>query len=454
MSDGGSLPRVVFPGPKAPGSRCFRGVSIIGPARELMGRLCRDERGVSAIFLALGLSSILGFAGLGVDVGLWYSDKRTLQGVADLAAWSAAQTYQIEGSSSSAANDAQNAAIAVAAADGLVSGSNGVKVTVNKPPASGSYTTSSGAFEVIVTKAEPLFFSALYLNSVSAGARAVAVSGSAGQYCVLVLNSSNVTTTTLSGNGSLNLTNCGLQVNGSSSSALTLSGNASITASTVSVVGAISTSGGASIHVSESKTTGATAVPDPYADLTVSAPTGCSNANNSFSGGAKATISAGVYCGLSLSGGSTVTMNPGVYYIAGNSAGGLSVSGDSTLTGTGVTIVLTGSGSNYASTSISGGSTISLSAPTTGPTAGIVMYGDRNAPTSTSVQLSGGSTMAFSGLLYFPSETVSYSGNSSSTSCTELIAYDVTFSGASAMSNNCPNIPVEPIGGASTRMVE
>ena len=46
----------------------------------------------------------------------------------------------------------------------------------------------------------------------------------------------------------------------------------------------------------------------------------------------------------------------------------------------GVTLVFTGTGANYATMSVDAASTISLTAPTTGPTAGMVMYGDRNMP--------------------------------------------------------------------------
>ena len=65
-------------------------------ARSLQGaitRVWRDERGVSAVIIALSLTVLVGFAGLGVDTGLWYSIKRQNQSAADAAAISAA--YEI-----------------------------------------------------------------------------------------------------------------------------------------------------------------------------------------------------------------------------------------------------------------------------------------------------------------------------------------------------------------------
>jgi hypothetical protein len=59
---------------------------------------------------------------------------------------------------------------------------------------------------------------------------------------------------------------------------------------------------------------------------------------------------------------------------------------------TGVTIVLTESGTNCATMAISGGPT-NLSAPTTGATAGLVFFQDPLAPTGAVNSISGGGTL-------------------------------------------------------------
>ncbi len=67
--------------------------------------------------------------------------------------------------------------------------------------------------------------------------------------------------------------------------------------------------------------------------------------------------------GLTISGGaSSVVFNPGIYYIRN---GNLTIGSGPTVTGTGVTFVLEGSGPTGAAFIINGGATISLSAPTT-----------------------------------------------------------------------------------------
>src|SRR5262249_61391054 len=80
-------------------------------------------------------------------------------------------------------------------------------------------------------------------------------------------------------------------------------------------------------------------------------------------------LSPGVYCnGLGITANANVTLSPGTYII---DRGSFSVAGGATVSGNGVTIVLTDSGGTTpAVVSINGGATVNLSAPTSGATAG------------------------------------------------------------------------------------
>src|SRR5438445_2195813 len=100
-----------------------------------VGALGADRGGATAVLLALSLSSVIGIAGLGTEVANWYMSKRTIQGAADAAAYTAATTK----AAGENTTDIRNAAKSVAASYGLVDGTGGVTVTVNSPPASGSY---------------------------------------------------------------------------------------------------------------------------------------------------------------------------------------------------------------------------------------------------------------------------------------------------------------------------
>src|SRR6516164_1526807 len=53
-------------------------------------RLWRDERGVSAVVVAISLTAVIGFGALGAETGMWYAVKRQNQSAADAAAISAA----------------------------------------------------------------------------------------------------------------------------------------------------------------------------------------------------------------------------------------------------------------------------------------------------------------------------------------------------------------------------
>ena len=50
----------------------------------------RDRRGASAVMLGATLPIVIVFVGLGLDTGVWYKTKRTVQNSADAAAISAA----------------------------------------------------------------------------------------------------------------------------------------------------------------------------------------------------------------------------------------------------------------------------------------------------------------------------------------------------------------------------
>ena len=416
--------------------------------------LLRDESGATAVVIGLSMTALLGFAGMAVDVGVWYADKRAAQGAADSAAYSAAVDY----SAGDTTAGAKTAGQAVAAQYGYTNGVTGVTVTVNTPPTSGTHTATTGAMEVIVTKTESLFFSSFFVSSAKVSARAVATPGTGGAYCVLALDTSNSTTVSTadvgeSGATIVDTSNCGVAINAPGSDALSLTGSSQLKAKTLSIVGNYTVTGGSSVTVTGSKTTGASPVSDPYANVATPSPGTCAP-TNSWGNGTTATINPGTYCnGLSLAGGATITMNPGVYVI---NQGLFNVSNGATVTGAGVTIVLTSStGSNYATANISGGTTTTLTAPTSGATSGMVFLQDRRDNSGATSSISNGAQLSLTGAMYFPSQQVSFSGGTSTSSqCTQLIAFRVTYSGSATFNNNCTGVGVSGIGASSTALVE
>ncbi len=117
-------------------------------------RIAGNERGSVAILAALSSLLLIGVAGLAIDVSMSELTQRCMQDVADEA--SKAATIAVM-----AGNNPTPVATAVAASNGFVNGRNGVSVTVNWPPSSGSYQGNGQAVEVIITEPAPVFFSRL-----------------------------------------------------------------------------------------------------------------------------------------------------------------------------------------------------------------------------------------------------------------------------------------------------
>jgi hypothetical protein len=150
-----------------------------------------------------------------------------------------------------------------------------------------------------------------------------------------------------------------------------------------------------------------------------------------------------------------VGFSPGTYVV---NQGEFKINGGATITcagcnaSAGVTIVLTGSGTSYATVSINGGAKVTLKAPATGSYAGMLFFQDDDAPGGGSNVINGGATMNLSGALYFPSQSVDFSGNaaSSTASCTQIVARTVSFSGTSNVGSDCDNSGIETINAGGT----
>ena len=412
--------------------------------QDLVMRFSRDQAGSYTIIVALLLPVLDGIAGLGTEASLWLMSHRSLQDAADSAAFS--------GATSRATGDILfREAGAVTAAYGYANGVSGVTVTVNRPPTSGNYTATANAVEVFVQQPQNRFMSALFgSGQVTIRARAVAIPGNAGLGCVLSLDGAAPGATTGQGSTTVNLINCSLYDNSSDGSALTVGGSATISAYSVGVVGGIS--GQAGITTTNGVTTGGAPTPDPYASVANPTPTG--PIVNSCCSHGTATINPGIYTnGMKLVAGANITLNPGTYYIEGGT--GLDVAGGATLTGNGVTLVFTTDGSKYATATINGGANVNLTAPTTGPMAGIVIFGDRNMPLNSSFTFNGGSSQVFTGAIYTPKAAVKFAGGANNANgCTQLIADTVTFTGNSNFAVNCSGKGTTPLGTSLTRLVE
>ena len=95
-------------------------------------------------------------------------------------------------------------------------------------------------------------------------------------------------------------------------------------------------------------------------------------------------------------------MNPGIYYMKG---GGFSVANGVSLTGNGVMIYVDNGGGQI---SFQGGGNITMSAPTSGTYAGVVMFQDRG--NTKAISIANGSTTNITGTVYAPSAAAQFAG--------------------------------------------
>jgi Flp pilus assembly protein TadG len=110
----------------------------------------RARRGKAIVFVVVAFPALFGLLGLVIDGGLMMAERRGAQQAADAAATAAALDIQ-QGNSG---NAAATAVSYVRQWNGLA----GAQVTVNLPPASGSYQGNSSYVEVIVTLNASTYF--------------------------------------------------------------------------------------------------------------------------------------------------------------------------------------------------------------------------------------------------------------------------------------------------------
>jgi len=276
---------------------------------RLLGAARDDESGNVMITGALILPVLIGFASLGSEAGLWAHKHRKMQGATDSAALSAANAYS-NGNQTGFVTQAKS----VTASYGFPDTTDGVSVIVNRPPQTGGFTGESRAVEVLISQGQKRLFSQLWSTEpLVISARSVALANDA-TGCVLSLNPSAKSATSLSGSAVVKLNGCALYDNSTDASALTVGGSSRLTADSVSVVGGID--GEPNITSMQNINKGVAPISDPYAGATFPAPSGCTKRN--FSAHDQVSLSPGVYCGgMSLNAGANVTLSPGIYYIDG-----------------------------------------------------------------------------------------------------------------------------------------
>jgi hypothetical protein len=375
-------------------------------------------------FYAVLIPILVLFCGLSVDVGMLELKQMQLQSAADSAAISA--ELEAERNTGNWVSVAQQEA----AAHGFTNGSNNVTVSVGQQPSSGAYAGRYDAlYATVQQKVKTYFMGTFNGGYVTLSAQGVALITP----CVFLTGTGTLQQYTLDGvTGDFKGATCPFNINTNMETS-----NDNVVPEALNIAGPAANSSIAGYEYPPPNYN-APAVTDPLSYLTEPTFSGtCDHTSYSlYNVSSNTTLNPGNYCkGMNITN-STATLNPGLYIITG---GGTWY--NSTVTGSGVTLFFTsGGGSSGDGKFILSQSTVTLSAPTTGSLAGILVFTDRTwthtNPQDVDVTQT---TFTGDGIWYLPSTGI-WIYNSSTMKGTNyfgLVADNMTAAGTSVqMSNN------------------
>jgi Flp pilus assembly protein TadG len=236
------------------------------------------------------------------------------------------------------------------------------------------------------------FFLGYFTGSPQIVVSAVAKLSGETPVCLLTLEDYNAGATTIAGSSLISAKGCAAYSNSGSPIGLDVS-----TASKV-VTAAICTGGGYRGKLSSfvpAPTLDCPVMADPLAGRIAPTVGPCDFKNFTIKK-ATQTLNPGVYCGgILIETKSDVTLNPCIYIISG---GEFKTTGLGSVTGNGVTIYFTGSDGRLL---LDGTSSVSLEAPSTGPTAGLLLFQDP-AMALTKYEISSMRASKLLGTIYLP----------------------------------------------------
>jgi Flp pilus assembly protein TadG len=404
-------------------------------ARVHLQRLRRNEKGTVVAFL-VAIPVLAGTLAIGLETGQLYRVKRQMQNAADAGALAGAIDRIAAKSNGVITATAQYEV----QRNGFTNGVGGVVVTVNAPPTSGANIATTGAVEVIITKTMSFSFGAVihnWMGQSSSGfnmrVRSVAAQGTSStqttsaEGCLVALTTAAEQGITFTSFNNFN-SDCTLISNGSTTAN---NSNASVyvgsfnhaTLRSVWTRGSLYKASYNSFNLTNAAQVNQTAYAvDPYASLANPSPGSCTYNPFSAPGGSSITLSPGTYCGgLTVSSYNNVYFTAGTYYIAN---GNLSITSSNNVTcsnctgGAGVTFVLTqttGNNNDIGGVNISSENNVTLSAPSSGTYAGILVYQDRRASVGTMTSttkyfnVSSLNNATLNGAIYFPNNRIQVS---------------------------------------------
>lgn len=371
----------------------------------------KSQRGFTLVLFASAAATMIGFTGLAVDVGYAMHQKRYMQAAADAGALAAAHEIA-NGNTTTYATAAKNDT----ALNGFTDGVNNTVVSVTRGPSAGNYSGNNNYVEVTIYQPQNAWFMQFFgVTSIPTKVRSVAgTPSSTVTGCIFLTDPSFQYGLYLDGNSKLTA-NCSILDNDSSD----FDNQGNVTVTNGGIIGVQTGASHGSTGTMSPSPTIVSAVGDPL-NLTAPSKTGLTTRSTSqlVVNGTGNVINPGIYNGgIFVSQDASVTLNPGLYYLQD---GGIDLEQNSTISGTGVTIYMTGNINQTAvlSNSIS---TINLKAPTSNGTGtqagsieGVVLFLNKSASVSSSwglnIQSNGQTTLE--GIVYFPGHPILWESGS------------------------------------------
>nr|PPD44276.1 MAG: hypothetical protein CTY15_07465 [Methylocystis sp.] len=373
------------------------------PARGVRALLRRsrdyleDTAGGVAIVFSISVLPLLALAGAGFDFLTVSNLKSQLQAAADAGALRAARELRLARSGTYDLGPiAQSAARAVLQRSTQPLRAIDIKATL---------TDNNSAVQVNISALyEPRVLRVFYGNAIKIGVQSTARTKGF-PICALGLDQTalGVATLYLESKAQVTAQFCAVQSNSKSPVGITALSSSKLTAGQICSAGGTL---GIQASFSPLPQNDCPIVPDPLASRPPPPVGGCSRTNEVIDGGT-VTLMPGTYCGgLKATNGAIVTLSPGEYVMKD---GPLTVDGGATLNASNAGVYLTGV---KATLQFAANSTIKMTAPVTGPLAGILFFEDRAATPYQTHKLTSNNAPLLLGTIYMPQGILVVDANS------------------------------------------
>lgn len=358
----------------------------------MIRRWASDPRGGIATTFAMALPVIFAALGLASDYAMMTMVRSELQAAADAAAMAGAREIPLARKNADQVTSvAKSFAAYTLTKDAATTAS---ALALDNITVEAAVIEDFSMVKVDISESWTPFFA----HFVASGITPVTVSATAkflgrNNICVLGLGGGK-NTVFLDRNARLTGNGCGVFSNSKAADGLAIKEGVTLKAAIVCSGGGASVSGSASVQ--PEVLTDCPQVKNPLDGRPPPSSASC-DYNDKVYSNVTVTLDPGVYCGgLKIDGDSVATLQPGIYIIKD---GALVIAGSTRLTGVGVGFFITG---DAGSTIITSKTHVSLTAPTAGPMAGLLIYEDPALSVNLKHRISSDDARTLLGTIYLP----------------------------------------------------